>query len=209
VTKARDIGPSGSRSWREQLFKSERLAELGLKRFEDYFETPHWKQFRRAAFEDQRKRLGHNRCELRGERDVTLIVHHLTYERMGAELLSDVRIVCKPCHGDLSMAVAQALLRKSLIFARGVKSILTSAFGVHRSLHVASAHARANSATPGSRRRCLIGAGRERRRDQIPPARPARPQLFARRPLARRASRRSKSSSVTRGPPRARRRRAK
>lgn len=101
MTKARDIGPNGSRSWREQLFKRERVAELGLKRFEDCFDTPHWKQFRRTVFEDQRKRLGHNKCELCGERDVTLIVHHLTYERLGAELLSDVRIVCKPCHGDI------------------------------------------------------------------------------------------------------------
>ena len=101
MANARDIGPIGSRSWREHLFKRERLSELGLKRFEDYFETPHWKEFRRTAFEDQRRRLGNNQCELRGERDVTLIVHHLTYERLGAELLSDVRIVCKRCHGDL------------------------------------------------------------------------------------------------------------
>jgi hypothetical protein len=101
MAKARDIGPNGSPAWREQLFKRERLSELGLKRFEDYFETAHWKEFRRAAFEDQRKRLGYNQCELRGERNVMLIVHHLTYERLGAELLSDVRIVCKGCHSDL------------------------------------------------------------------------------------------------------------
>ena len=101
MTKAKDIGPNGSRSWREHLFKRERLAALGVKRYEDYLQTAHWKQFRRAAFEDQRKQLGHNQCDLRGERDVTLIVHHLTYERLGAELLSDIRIVCKSCHNDL------------------------------------------------------------------------------------------------------------
>ena len=116
VAKAKDIGPNGSRSWREQLFKRQRLTELGLKRFEDYFQTLHWRQFRRAAFEDQRKRLGHNQCELRGERDVTLIVHHLTYERLGAELLSDVRLVCKPCHSDLIHGRGSGVARQVVDF---------------------------------------------------------------------------------------------
>jgi hypothetical protein len=101
MTQAREIGPNGSRAWRERLFQKERLTELGLRQYADYLETPHWKQFRRAAFVDQRKRLGHNHCDLCGARDLMLIVHHLTYERLGAELLSDVRIICRPCHGNL------------------------------------------------------------------------------------------------------------
>jgi hypothetical protein len=103
VTRAKDIGPNGSRSWRERLYRKERLAALGFTtgQYADYLETPHWKQFRRAAFEDQRKRQGRNLCELCGASDVKLIVHHLTYERLGAELLSDGRIICRTCHDNI------------------------------------------------------------------------------------------------------------
>ena len=103
MAKAKDIGPNGSRSWRERLFRKERLAALGftMAQYADYLETPHWKQFRSAAFRDQRKRLGHNRCELCGDQGVTLIAHHLTYERLGAELSSDVRIICRSCHENI------------------------------------------------------------------------------------------------------------
>ena len=44
-----------------------------------------------------RKRAG-GRCERCGERTRRLEVHHLTYERFGRELLTDLQALCEPCH---------------------------------------------------------------------------------------------------------------
>jgi len=44
-----------------------------------------------------RKRAG-GRCERCWERTRRLEVHHLTYERFGRELLTDLQGLCKPCH---------------------------------------------------------------------------------------------------------------
>lgn len=41
------------------------------------------------------------KCERCKRREMTS-VHHLTYERLGRELLSDLLAVCKPCHEWLS-----------------------------------------------------------------------------------------------------------
>jgi 5-methylcytosine-specific restriction endonuclease McrA len=74
---------------------------LGFK-MEEYgecLETSHWKQFRLARFQARRKRDGHNHCEICSAQD-KLIVHHLTYDRLGEELPTDVRIICRDCHDN-------------------------------------------------------------------------------------------------------------
>lgn len=60
--------------------------------YEKYLASPQWKQRRLQAFE----RAG-GRCERCGSA-VKLEVHHLTYDRLGREELSDLLVVCKPCH---------------------------------------------------------------------------------------------------------------
>jgi hypothetical protein len=87
-------------SWRERRLRRERLFALGLtiEEYDKYLETPHWKEFRRQAFKEQLKTLGQNRCSRCQKSAVTLHVHHLTYERLGKELLTDVEIICRDCH---------------------------------------------------------------------------------------------------------------
>jgi hypothetical protein len=93
------------KSWRERRWRQAGLAKLGLKieQYEKYLETPHWQAFRKLVFEAQLKRLGRNCCERcqkerNSEGTVRLQVHHLTYERLGNELIEDVEIICRDCH---------------------------------------------------------------------------------------------------------------
>lgn len=105
--KAKNIGAGGSKTWQQRLWRRERLHALGLTidEYDQYLETPHWKAFQKLAFEEQRQRLGHNRCEHCPPNapipKEPLHVHHLTYERLGAELLSDVVIICRDCHNKI------------------------------------------------------------------------------------------------------------
>jgi hypothetical protein len=117
-------GPSKSlqqRRWRQAgLFK------LGLKMedYEKYFDLPHWQDFRKQVLEAQKQKLGKNCCEKCGAspekvtRETALHVHHLTYERLGEELIEDVIIICRPCHEKEHGHDAESQ-RKAALWRRG------------------------------------------------------------------------------------------
>ena len=97
----RDAKPKDAvKSWRERRWRRSGLSALGLKmeEYDKYLETPHWQEFRRQAFAEQLKTLGQNCCNRCQKSAVTLHVHHLTYERLGKELIADVEIICGECH---------------------------------------------------------------------------------------------------------------
>ena len=56
-----------------------------------YLRSPEWQARRRAVWSRAKGRC--ERCGAPG-RDV----HHLTYERVGAERLDDLRLLCRRCH---------------------------------------------------------------------------------------------------------------
>jgi 5-methylcytosine-specific restriction endonuclease McrA len=92
-------------SFQEYKWRRAQLWKLGLKteEYEKYLASAHWQELRAHKLEQQRNELGHNCCEECGARpEVTrktaLGVHHLTYERLGEELLGDLKIICRPCH---------------------------------------------------------------------------------------------------------------
>lgn len=60
--------------------------------YEDYLRTIHWKAAKKSAL----KRVGY-RCQVCYAKG-RLHVHHRTYERLGCELLSDLTVLCEPCH---------------------------------------------------------------------------------------------------------------
>lgn len=64
--------------------------------YKQYLATPHWKCTRREAL----KRVG-AKCERCGalNDDVTLVVHHLTYDNIGHESPEDLMVLCQSCHG--------------------------------------------------------------------------------------------------------------
>lgn len=64
----------------------------GYRSYEDYLKSPHWLSVR----ERKRSSVGY-RCELCPSRD-RLHVHHDTYARLGAERMSDLKVLCQRCH---------------------------------------------------------------------------------------------------------------
>jgi hypothetical protein len=72
----------------------------------------HWQQIRAAAIERDK------RCRTCGNPE-DLDCHHVTYDRFGSELLSDVIMVCNLCHEAIT-----ARLRRSRYAFRSVSSFL-------------------------------------------------------------------------------------
>jgi hypothetical protein len=72
---------------------AERLAELRAIPYRDYLRTPGWRRTRAAAL----VRAG-NACSLDVTHTDRLEVHHRTYERLGAELVTDLVVLCHSCH---------------------------------------------------------------------------------------------------------------
>lgn len=76
-----------------------RLAELRAMPSHQYLRTPEWRRTRAAALV-----LASHRCALDRNHTDRLAVHHNTYERVGAELASDLVVLCHACHGASSPA---------------------------------------------------------------------------------------------------------
>lgn len=55
---------------------------------------PHWEAVRNARLD-----LAGHRCEVCNTSSGTLHAHHRTYARQGHELVEDVLILCRSCHG--------------------------------------------------------------------------------------------------------------
>ena len=70
-----------------------RLAELHAMPYHDFLRSPEWRQTRAAAL-----LRADNRCSLDVTHTEDLDVHHRTYERLGAELATDVVVLCRSCH---------------------------------------------------------------------------------------------------------------
>ncbi len=70
----------------------ERIRELAKMPYAEYLQSDEWRERRRVTI----TAAGH-RCQNCGKHD-DLQVHHLTYERRGAEHPDDLRVLCSDCH---------------------------------------------------------------------------------------------------------------
>lgn len=77
----------------EEQIDSARLAELRSMPYKQYLRTPEWQRTRAGALE-----RANYRCSLDVTHSDGLDVHHNTYERLGAELETDVIVLCHSCH---------------------------------------------------------------------------------------------------------------
>ena len=69
--------------------------EKSLKRLEHlarYLRSDHWQRLSRNML------ARHSYCQACGKWEKTLIVHHITYERIGNENLDDLAVLCLSCH---------------------------------------------------------------------------------------------------------------
>jgi len=70
-----------------------RVAELREMPYREYLRTPEWRRTRAAALH----RANHQ-CAFDPTHTEKLQVHHRTYDRLGAELESDLLVLCEECH---------------------------------------------------------------------------------------------------------------
>lgn len=61
--------------------------------YQEYLKSEHWQYVRSIAIE-----RANGKCQLCSSVD-GLNVHHNTYDRVGAEMLADVVVLCSECHG--------------------------------------------------------------------------------------------------------------
>jgi 5-methylcytosine-specific restriction endonuclease McrA len=61
--------------------------------YREYLQTPEWQDRRRAALT-----RADRRCQVCNRSNRALHVHHRTYERRGAELETDLTVLCDQCH---------------------------------------------------------------------------------------------------------------
>lgn len=71
------------------------LAEHRERRYSIYLKSVAWKRRRNTALQ-----LAGDRCEICKSHN-RLQVHHLSYDRLGDELPTDLLVVCDPCHGEI------------------------------------------------------------------------------------------------------------
>ncbi len=76
---------------RQQNFEA-RLAALGFDSYAEYLASPHWQEFKQRY----REEYGAVRCA--SCHDPKYELHHKTYDRLGAERISDVIPLCRQCH---------------------------------------------------------------------------------------------------------------
>jgi restriction endonuclease Mrr len=90
--KLTETASTGAPSPRERV-DAKRVAELRTMPYHRYLRTPEWRRTRAAAL----LRAG-NACSLDVDHTENLEVHHRSYKRLGAELPTDLLVLCRPCH---------------------------------------------------------------------------------------------------------------
>jgi ribosomal protein L34E len=78
--------------------KSKKNKKIDLENmdYHDFLQTSYWKKF-----SQERRKQADFKCTKCGRGDLSLHVHHLTYERRGHELNSDVTVLCEACHLEI------------------------------------------------------------------------------------------------------------
>lgn len=85
--------PTFSRKQLQVGIKRSRLRELGYEDYSDYIKSSRWKNTRARYRSSDRPQD----CAICGAGD-PIILHHRTYERLGAEALDDLLPLCLSCH---------------------------------------------------------------------------------------------------------------
>ena len=80
----------------------QQLRHLGLTDYDAYLQTPHWQRKRFAKLLQSGFRC--EKCPYLAE----LEVHHLSYDNLGCEPLTDLIVLCRNCHQREHENVIQA-----------------------------------------------------------------------------------------------------
>lgn len=93
-TKEREQQWDARRQARLQEYEEQRQQEYAQwqQKWREHLESDYWKKIRQKVF-----RRANFICEGCGVNRATQ-VHHLTYDRLGCEMMFDLVAICKPCH---------------------------------------------------------------------------------------------------------------
>lgn len=88
-----------TKSKSESEYKSERLRAFGFKSYDDYLVSDDWKKIKKKFYKSSycSKINGTPSCSV-CKSPKRPNVHHTTYKNLGNEKMSDLLLVCNPCH---------------------------------------------------------------------------------------------------------------
>lgn len=80
------------------------LIELynGDKSYDDYLKMPHWLEIKKRKLKQ-----ADYKCEICGEDEIALQVHHKHYRNIGNEKDEDLAVLCPNCHKDVHSEIAK------------------------------------------------------------------------------------------------------
>lgn len=99
-----------------KLVQLDRLTSMGLASYNEYLHSDHWKAFRTAYYREHPRK-----CVVCGFAGDRVVLHHKTYDRLGAEHPEDVIPLCDDCHqkthnlvdkGEAFLDVAHLLIKQ-------------------------------------------------------------------------------------------------
>jgi len=91
------------------------VVRYGRKRYDRYLNSTTWAAKRKLVLERDGRRC--QKCQSTGP----LHVHHLTYDRIGHELLEDLQTLCKTCHAALHRE-RQRVRNEQRVAANGLRA---------------------------------------------------------------------------------------
>lgn len=91
--RASTQAPKSTNGRRSRVLKrAQRLRKLGYATYDEYLSSPHWLRLRELY-----RHSGRPQACICGEAE-SLHLHHITYDRVGAEELTDLIALCPGCH---------------------------------------------------------------------------------------------------------------
>lgn len=72
---------------------------MGSKEFQKYTHSKNWKKLKFKIIERDGRKC--TECASKPLNPVSLIPHHITYERVGHEFLEDLITLCRDCHSKV------------------------------------------------------------------------------------------------------------
>ena len=102
--------------WKEDFLKTMISKELARKEpnplvldyytgkitYEEYLTSDHWK-----AIKSERLKLSDYKCDVCGDDEIQLQVHHKNYETLGHENMDDLATLCPYCHKDVHAEISR------------------------------------------------------------------------------------------------------
>lgn len=100
--------------------KPNKLLDLGFKNYDDFLYSELWQKTKSKFFNWRLRQGKHQSCEFCNSINY-LVVHHMTYVRVGNERMEDLLLICRDCHTgvhELHKKIGGRLKKATLLFGK-------------------------------------------------------------------------------------------